>query len=191
MRNQIIAAAIEDINKFGIKFTMSDLVKRLSISKSTLYAHFKSKEEVIGAIVDLALASLRQQRQDILENNTLHVPEKLKAVLLAHPPMDVSMGFMFDLKRHFPEEWNKIQQSRNEKWEIIESLITQGIEAGYFRAIDSLDLTILRIIFDATTKELMDQSFSVNNSISFTDSMHKIADVLCRSIMKTNTADEA
>jgi len=58
-----------------------------------LYAHFKSKEEVIGAIVDLALASLRQQRQDILKNNTLNVPEKLKALLLGHPPMDVSMQF--------------------------------------------------------------------------------------------------
>jgi len=52
LRNQIMAAALEEINKVGIKFTMSDLVKRLSISKSTLYAHFKSKEEVIGAIVD-------------------------------------------------------------------------------------------------------------------------------------------
>lgn len=191
LRNQIIAAAIEDINKFGIKFTMSDLVKRLSISKSTLYAHFKSKEEVIGAIVDLALASLRQQRQDILNDNTLNVPEKLKAVLIAHPPMDVSMQFMLDLKRQFPEEWNKIQQQRTEKWTTIEFLIIQGIEAGYFRSMDALDLTILRIVFDATVKELMDQSFFIKNSISFVDSMHKIADILCRGIMRTNSSDEA
>lgn len=101
------------------------------------------------------------------------------------------MGFMLDLKRQFPEEWNKIQQQRNEKWESIESLITQGIEAGYFRSIDALDLTILRIIFDGTVKELMDQSFFVNNSISFVDSMHKIADILCRSLIKTNSSDEA
>jgi len=60
-----MAAAIDEIYKFGIKFTMSDLVKRLSISKSTLYAHFKSKEELIGAIVDSALASLCQQKQDM------------------------------------------------------------------------------------------------------------------------------
>ena len=124
MRNQIVAAALEEINNFGIKFTMDALVKRLSISKSTLYAHFKSKEEVIGTIVDLALASLRQQRQEILNNNMLSVPDKLKALLIAHPPMDVSMRFMLDLKRQFPEEWNKIQQQRTEKWETIESLIT-------------------------------------------------------------------
>ena len=190
MRNQIMVAAIEEINKFGIKFTMSDLVKCLSISKSTLYAHFKSKEELIGAIVDLALTSLCEQQQDILNNNKLNVSEKFMALLMTHPPMDVSIQFMLDLKRHFPEEWNKIQQYRNEKWESIESLITQGIEAGYFRSIDSLDLTILRIVFDATVKELMDQSFLVNNSISFTDSMHKIADILCRGIIKTNSSDE-
>ena len=191
LRNQIMAAALEEINNFGIKFTMSALVKRLSISKSTLYAHFKSKEEVIGAIVDLALASLRQQRQDILNNNTLNVSEKLKALLIAHPPMDVSMRFMLDLKRQLPEEWNKIQQQRDEKWESIEALITQGVETGYFRAVDAVDLTILRIIYDATVKELMDQSFFVNNSLSFVDSMHRIADILCQGIMKTNSEGKA
>ena len=190
MRNQIVAAALEEINNFGIKFTMDALVKRLSISKSTLYAHFKSKEEVIGTIVDLALASLRQQRQEILNNNMLSVPDKLKALLIAHPPMDVSMRFMLDLKRQFPEEWNKIQQQRTEKWETIESLITQGVEAGYFRSIDALDLNILKVIYDATVKELMDQSFFAKSSLSFVDSMHRIADILCRSIMKTNRSDE-
>jgi AcrR family transcriptional regulator len=191
LRNKIITATLEEINTVGMKFTMSDLVKRLSISKSTLYAHFKSKEALIGAIVDAALASLRQQKHSILKDDTLNVAEKLKAVLIAHPPMDVNMRFMHDLKRQFPEEWNKIQQQRDEKWETIESLITQGIEAGYFRSMDALDLTILRIVFDATVKELMGQSFFIKNSLSFVDSMHKIADILCRGIMKTNHSDEA
>lgn len=190
LRNQIMAAAIEEINRFGIKFTMSDLVKRLSISKSTLYAHFRSKEELIGAIVDSALANLRQQMRDILDNNTLNVPEKLEALSMTHPPMDISIRFMLDLKRHFPAEWSKIEQHRNEKWQCTETLIKQGIEAGYFRPMDSMDLAILRIIVEATEKELIDHSFFVSNSISFTESMHKIAAILLKGIMKKTSSNE-
>lgn len=188
MRNQIIAAAMDEINEVGIKFTMNDLVKRLSISKSTLYAHFKSKEDLIGAIIDLGLASMRQQEKAILNNNALNVSEKLKALLLIHPPMDISIQLMLKLKRNFPEEWDKCEQHRIEKWQSIEALINEGILAGYFR---SIDLTILRIIFDATVKELMDQGFFVHNTLSFSDSMNKMADILFRGIIKTRGSDES
>jgi AcrR family transcriptional regulator len=184
-----MAAAIEEINNFGIKFTMSDLVKRLSISKSTLYAHFRSKEELIGAIVDSALASLRRQMQDILNNNTLNVPEKLEALSMTHSPVDISIRFMIDLKRHFPAEWGKIEQHRNEKWASTEALVQQGIEAGCFRPMESMDLAVLRIIIDATEKELMDHSFFVNNTISFTESIHRIVDILLKGIMKNSSSE--
>ena len=188
MRNQIMSAAMEEINEFGIKFTMTDIVKRLSISKSTLYAHFKSKEELIGAIVDSSLASMSQNEKNILDNNTLNISEKLKALLVIQPPMAISFRFMMDLRRHFPEEWNKGQRHRNGKWESIESLITQGITDGYFR---SIDLAILRIIFNATVNELMDQRFSIHNTLSFTDSMNKMADILFRGILQTDSSDES
>jgi AcrR family transcriptional regulator len=182
-----MAAAIEEINEFGIKFTMSDLVKRLSISKSTLYAHFKSKEELIGAIVDTSVESMRRNEKNILDNNTLNVLEKLKALSVTHPPLTKNMRVMLDLKRYFPEEWKKTEQYRIKKWETIEFLIKQGMAAGYFRTID---LTILRIIFNGAEKELMDQNFFIHNSLSFNDSMNQVADILFRGIMKNFSSDE-
>ena len=112
MRDQILAAAIEEITESGIKFTMNDLVRRLSISKSTLYAHFRSKEELVGAIVDLSLATVRQKEKSILDDNTLNVAEKLKALTVIYPPMTISIRAMLDLKRHFPKEWEKGERHR-------------------------------------------------------------------------------
>lgn len=187
MRDQIIAAAMDEISEFGIKFTMNDIVKRLSISKSTLYAHFKSKEDLIGAIVDLTLESMRQQENEILNNNTLNVCEKLKTLLVIQPSMDISIRLMLELKRHFPNEWHKCEQHRIEKWQIIESLANEGISIGYFR---SIDLTILRILFDGAMKELTNQSFFIHNTISFTESINKMTDILFRGIIKTHGSDE-
>ncbi|HWP97220.1 MAG TPA: TetR/AcrR family transcriptional regulator [Syntrophomonadaceae bacterium] len=187
MRNQIMAAAIEEITEFGIKFTMSDLVKRLSISKSTLYAHFKSKEELIGAIIDDSLTTMRQNEKNILDNNTLNVIEKLKALSVIHPPLTINIRVMLDLKRYFTEEWVKIQQHSIEKWETIEFLIKQGIADGYFR---SIDLAILRTIFNGAEKELMDQSFFIHNSLSFNDAMNQVSDILFRGIMNTDDSGE-
>ena len=187
MRDQILAAAIEEITESGLKFTMNDLVKRLSISKSTLYAHFRSKEDLVGAVMDLSLASVRQKEKSILDDDSSNVAEKLQALTAIYPPMTISFRVMHDLKRYFPKEWEKGEQHRIEKWKTIESLLNQGIEAGYFRPVD---LTMLSIILNSTAKELMDdQDFFIHNPLSFHDAMNKVADILLWGIMNPNGSE--
>jgi len=188
MRNQIIAAAIEEINEFGIKFTMSDLVKRLAISKSTLYSRFPSKKELIGAIVDLLLENVQQQRKEILNNNALNTLDKVKALLAIHPPVPISNRFIADLKRYFPEEWEKGQQNRVEVWKQIETLITQGIEEGYFRSIDS---NILKIIYTATVTQLLDYKNLVQNTVSINEAAEKMVDILFNGIAKRSYCERS
>ena len=52
MKEKIIDAAIEEFTRNGLKFTMSDLAKRLGISKKTIYTFFDSKQSVLIAIAD-------------------------------------------------------------------------------------------------------------------------------------------
>jgi AcrR family transcriptional regulator len=187
MRDQIVAAAMEAIKEFGMKFTMSDLVKRLSISKSTLYSHFKSKEELVAAIVDLSLASVRQKEQSILDDDKLNVAEKLRALTMTYPPITIDIRAMLDLKRYFPKEWEKTEQYRIEKWQTMELLLNQGIKDGYFRPID---LTILSIIINGTMKELMDdQSFFIHQSLSFNDAVNRVVDIILWGIMNSNGSE--
>ena len=188
MRNRIMIAALEEISEFGIKFTMSDLVNRLAMSKSTLYAHFESKEELLGAIVDSLLAGMRQQDEEILNNDVLNIFEKLKALLENRPQMPISNRFLLDLKRQFPEEWKKGQQYRDQKGELIESLLIRGMEAGYFRHID---ITIVKVIFTATVNELLEQNFLMQNKLSFKEAIGKMADIVFMGIMQPHCSDEA
>jgi len=76
---------IEEINESGIKFTMADLATRVAVSKSTLYAHFSSKEELIGEIVNYFLAGIRSYDEGIMNNDKLDFRGKLEALLLGEP----------------------------------------------------------------------------------------------------------
>ena len=58
-RQQVIAAAVEEFNVHGYEATsMGALAKTLGISKSAIYHHVDSKEQILQEATDLALVAL-------------------------------------------------------------------------------------------------------------------------------------
>jgi len=170
-------AAIDEASERGIKFTMNDLARRLAVSKSTLYEHFDSKEELIGAIIDTLVADLRRQEQEITSNNTLSFSEKFKSLLSCHPKTlgIQSERFMDDVKRYMPGEWAKMEAFIDNRWRMIEDLLRQGIEAGYFRPVNLA--VVQRILFGAVN-ELLDYKFLMQNNLTILDAIAAAFDIL-------------
>ncbi|MBP2628710.1 MAG: Bacterial regulatory protein, tetR family [Firmicutes bacterium] len=168
---------IEEINESGIKFTMADLATRVAVSKSTLYAHFSSKEELIGEIVNYFLAGIRSYDEGIMNNDKLDFRGKLEALLLGEPKVLglVSNRFILELRRHMPKEWEKKEQFRDQRWELIESLIKEGMNSGFIR---SIDLVILKAIFNAAMDEFFSQKFLAQNNLTSADAIKKMANIL-------------
>lgn len=177
MRNRIMLAAIEEINQNGAKFTMADLAKRMAVSKSTLYAHFESKEALIGNIVDSLAEKIFQRDEAVLTNTTMSFNEKLKTILANDPNTlgHISNRFILDIKRYYPEKWNQCEAIRDYKWQCVENLLLRGRESGHFRPVD---LAITKIMFIATMNELMNQNFLMQNNITVLDAAEKMADIL-------------
>lgn len=185
MREQIILVAMEEMSENGIKFTMTDLARRLQISKTTLYAQFRSKEELVGAILELLLDNFRQQNEEIINNSQLSITEKLKAVMENRPRIlaTINSNFILTLKRQFPNEWEKGLYFRQEKWQLIEQLIKQGMEEGCFRPID---LTVTKLIFISTANELLNPNFLIQNNLTLNDAIDKMVDILYFGICGNN-----
>ncbi|WP_246105445.1 TetR/AcrR family transcriptional regulator [Sporomusa termitida] len=169
-------ATIEEINENGIKFTMAELAKRLAVSKSTLYEHFASKEELIGTIVDSLLENVRDQAEKILDSDR-NIEEKLKELLLTEPNLGglISSRFVFDLKRYLPEVWKRCDEYREYSWQRVEALLDQGITTGYFRPID---LAIAKVIYNATINELLHENFLIQNNLTVLDTIRRAMDIL-------------
>lgn len=170
-------AAIDEASERGIKFTMNDLARRLAVSKSTLYEHFDSKEELIGAIIDTLFANLRQQEKEIISNNTLSFSEKFKSLLSGHPK---TLGihsdrFMDDVKRYLPGEWAKFEAFMDHRWQLIEDFLRQGIEAGYFRPVN---LAVVQKILFGAVNELLNYKFLTQNNLTILDAVAATVDIL-------------
>ena len=168
---------IEEVNESGIKFTMADLATRLAVSKSTLYAHFSSKEELISETVNYFIDGIRSYDEAIMNNDKLDFRGKLEALLLGEPKVLglISNRFILELRRHMPKEWEKKEQFRDQRWQIIESLIREGINSGFIR---SIDLAILKTVFHAAMDEFFSQKFLAQNNFTSTDAIRKMANML-------------
>lgn len=184
MRNRIIMATVDEINLRGFKFTMSDLAKRLSISKSSLYEYFVSKDELISTILDIVLNDFQLQEEKIYNSN-LSIIEKLKAVLTITPQTfePFHNRVYDDLKLTYKAEWEKVIKFRKGRMERLTSLLKQGIENGVIRQVN---IGVFRQIVESTTNDLTNYQFSSNNNMTYLDAVSAMLDILIYGLTDEN-----
>ena len=82
-RDDIIEAAGELFLVKGYDRTsMSDVMARLHIAKGTIYHYFKSKEELLDAVLDSLANALAQQMQQICDQSQGNALERLRYLIL-------------------------------------------------------------------------------------------------------------
>lgn len=70
------------------KTAVDEIITKIGIAKGTFYHHFKSKEEVLEALVDKTLKSIIERAKDIAANKSLDAVEKMKLLLSVQIPKD-------------------------------------------------------------------------------------------------------
>ena len=82
---KIINSTIDIFREKGVKFTMDDIANKLGVSKRTLYENINSKEVLLSLLVDEVFNSIKQQGQEIIEDNSIDDLDKLKRLLTVIP----------------------------------------------------------------------------------------------------------
>lgn len=184
MRDRIIATAIEEINLRGFKFTMSDLTKRLSISKSSLYEYFSSKEELVAAILDTVLNDFRGQETKIYQSD-LTIVGKLQAILtITSQTFEPFHNRVYDdLRVTYPEEWKKVVDFRKDRMNHLTGLLLQGIEAGSIRHVH---IGVIQHILSST--DFTSYRFLTENNMTYPDAVAAMLDIMLHGIL-TKDAD--
>jgi AcrR family transcriptional regulator len=181
LQNRIIMAAAEEINLRGFKFTMSDLTKRLSISKSSLYDHFSSKDELIATILDIILNDFKVQEEKIY-NSDLPIIDKLQASLTITPQNfePFHSRVYDDLRMTYPEEWKKVDDFRKERMNRLISLLTQGMEAGTIRHVN---MAVVKQMIISTMNDLISYRFLAENNMTYPNAVAALLDVVIHGLM--------
>jgi len=149
-QNQIIEESINIIHNQGIQgFTIKNLSNALNLSEAAIYRHFKSKTEILCALLDNFIEILSDFIKSTLENEFSSL-EKIKSIFeklsltFNNKPAYVSVIFaeeIFKNDKSLSAKVNKILKKNNDAFNLI-------IESGQknneiTRRVESQELTLM------------------------------------------------
>ena len=129
--------------QFGAKsLTMDDVAKHFAISKKTLYLHYKTKDELLNAVLALFLDKIKQE----LAQTEQEVEAAVEALLISDRKVEALLDgqtplFVQQLLRYYPAVFEQHQQ---EVYLLMREFmlrnINKGIVQGHYR--DDFDAKI-------------------------------------------------
>ena len=149
VRTRILRIAKKKFLKNGFyKVSMDSLVKELRTSKSSLYNHFSSKDELVKAVIDQLNIDINSALDEIVNNDKLSFKGKLievsefTKILLSN----VSVEFLKDLEINTPDIWDYYQQTRIERINnYYRKLFVIGVDEGIIR--DDININVVLTVY--------------------------------------------
>lgn len=168
MKDKILNATISIFNDKGVKFTLDDIAKKLSISKKSIYKYFDGKEDIINQTIDMLFDDIERQQYRILELNDIDEAEKLRRIVLANPSMlqtyDDKLTKLIEL---YPDSYKRIKHHFEDKWDLTLSVLDKCRKANLIKNIpDEIFRTILLGIFD-TAVESKDYTSTIEQCVNW------------------------
>ncbi|WP_239616412.1 TetR/AcrR family transcriptional regulator [Cohnella mopanensis] len=135
-RNEIIDAADELFGQKGFDGTSTnDILEKVGIARGTLYHHFKSKEDIMDALIERYSVRLLGTAQEIAADKSIPVVERIIRVVMA---LNLSGGSSMEIMEHIHKPQNALMHQKIEKviingvTPILTGIIHEGIQQGLF-----------------------------------------------------------
>jgi len=153
-RGLILQSAEALLRRYGNdKLTVVDIARSLNMSHANVYRFFKTKSDILDAIIDEWLTKIEQFVEEIAQR-PISAAARIEAVVLElHRKRKQKLqqdAEVFETYRHIVEIRPDAAARRREKiLRVFQRLIEEGIESGEFVGVDSLKAaTVLK---DATS----------------------------------------
>lgn len=187
LRETILEATLQEFNHKGLKFTMDDIAKRLSVSKKTLYTVFSNKEELFLALVDYLFDSIKESEQRVLNDDSLSTVEKIHAVLGVLPESyrEVDFRQLYLLKDKYPKIYKKVELRLETGWERTIALLEEGMAEGCIRPVK---IPILKMMLEASLEQFFQRDILIRNSMSYKEALDEVVDILVEGIVTKDSA---
>lgn len=187
LKTRIINSALNQIEKYGFrKFTLDDIADDLGISKKTVYKHFDSKNQLITEVID---SRLRIEKERTLRaiNGKGSWLEKFDKVVLGHLESDrPKEHLLHELRRYFPDEWEKTKEMRRFKREQIKNLLEEGKRKGDIR--EDVHLETIVFIMDEAFNSLIDLHSEHSREISLVQALKEVKKLILFGILPNGMA---
>ena len=176
-RQMILEGTIRAFNRKGLKFTMDDVAKELSMSKKTIYTIFRDKESLFFAMVDYLFDSIKESEQCVLNDESLDTLEKIRKVLGVIPEgyREIDFRQLYLLREKYPAIYQRVEERLETGWENTIALLEQGMREGVVRKVD---IPIVKMMMEAAIEQFFQRDILLQNGISYMDALDEVVDIL-------------
>ncbi|MEH7346231.1 TetR/AcrR family transcriptional regulator [Bacillus sp. JJ1532] len=136
-RNEILDAADELFGQKGFDGTTTkDILDKVGIARGTLYYHFKSKEDLMDALIERYNNHLLGVAKEISKDKRIPIIERIVLVVLS---MNLRGGSNKEIMEHIHKPQNALMHQKIQKviingiTPIMTEIIQDGIEQGMFQ----------------------------------------------------------
>ena len=183
LREKILMSTMEVFNNKGLKFTMDDIAKNISISKKTIYKVFNDKEEMFLELVDYLFDGIKDAEMQVANDPSLSTLDKIRKILGVMPNsyMDIDFRQLYMLRDKYPKIYEKVEERLENGWELTISLIEQGMKEGVVRPVK---IPVLKMMLEASLEQFFRRDVLISNKMTYQDGLAEVVDIIIDGITK-------
>ncbi len=161
---------------------MDQIAEGLNKSKATLYKYFKSKEEMVDAVIDYKVKMITGF-VPILHNADIDYIERysLSFDLLQTHIRDIGNDFLSDIKTMFPGIYQKVMLLVELAVHELSAYYTEGMKRGIFNRLNAKMLSQMDFIFFQT---LTDPVYLKENDLTLSEAFRDFYDIRCQGLLR-------
>jgi TetR/AcrR family transcriptional regulator, cholesterol catabolism regulator len=147
-KEQILSTACRLFSQKGYHgTTIRDISEACGILSGSLYAHIRTKEDLLYEITNRGAEAFLNSLRPIVENDAPAV-EKLRQAVIAHikvveANLEAATVYFHEWKGLSKERFCEIQEKRDRYEKMWARLVSQGIREGEFRQVDEKFVRLL------------------------------------------------
>lgn len=138
-KNEILDAAAALFAEKGFDHTSTnEILEAVGIARGTLYHHFKSKEDIMDAIIDRQSERMLSRARQIAEDGSIPVTERMLRVIMALRLEETEGTGGNDMIKHLHRPQNALMHQKSKKVimsqvpPILAIVLEDGIKQGLF-----------------------------------------------------------
>lgn len=146
---------------------MDDISKNLSISKKTLYKHFRDKDDIVNTIMRIDI----EMEKELIELTCLNSGNAIEETysfsnIIIEKLKDLNSSVMYDLEKYHPKAWGVfINHKRGYVKESIKNNLERGLKEGLYR--NNLNPEIVAKLYSEKIDMLFDSELFPSDNFSF------------------------
>ena len=181
LQKNILDATLRVFDRKGLKFTMDDLAKELSISKKTIYTVYDDKEALFLAMVDYIFDSIKESEQMILTDPALGTIEKLQRILGVLPEgyQNIDLRKLYSLRDKYPKIYHKVELRLETGWEPTIQLIETGMAEGSIRPVP---ICLVKMMLEASIEQFFQRDILVRADMTYAQGLNEVVSILLNGI---------